>query len=523
VLAQPVIPGEEYDVAVLAHRGDVLGTTVMKKLGITNKGTAWAGVTVDEPELAELAGRLAKALRWDGIFEAEFMRDAHGDAWCFEINPRAPSWIALAAEAGANLPGEMVRLALGEPVERVHARPGMLFARALDEVIFHGNELKELSDRQPGPRFGTGRVLALPAPATRAATRPARHRGAGVVAVTGLNAADNPSPGLTVARALRAVETPPRLLGLTHEVLATGAYVSGVWDEVGLVPFPSREEGGYVERVIEHCRRAGADVLLPTLDLEIGVLAACVPRLRAAGIATLLPSPSALQAVAKPRLPELAAKRFVLPRTVPLPWIDALDRVAKTLALPFVLKGPGADAKIVRTLEEARVAARRLAGTWGYPLIAQEYIDGQEYGIAAVADRRHRVAGVVAVRKEIRTMNGNTWGGTAVVDAELSALARRFARAVDWVGPFELEVIRHGKRGPFLIEVNPRFPAWIYLAAGTGANLPWAAVRLARGERGAPLRARPGAFYARMAWDAVAPVDRMGTLAVEGVVSGHGA
>ena len=87
----------------------------------------------------------------------------------------------------------------------------------------------------------------------------------------------------------------------------------------------------------------------------------------------------------------------------------------------------------------------------------------------------------------------------------------------------QLEVIRHPRRGPFLIEVNPRFPAWVYLSAGAGANLPWAAVRLARGERVTPLRTRPGAFYARMAWDAVAPVERMGALAVEGMVSGHGA
>jgi carbamoyl-phosphate synthase large subunit len=496
----------------------------MKKLGITSKGTAWAGVTADDPGLVELAGRLAGALRWDGILEAEFVRTAGGDAWCFEINPRAPSWIAAAAEAGANLPGELVRLALGEPVEAVHAKPGVLFARALDEVIFHGNDLATLSDREPGPRFGTGRVLALPAStARRVVRRGPRGRRAGAVAVTGLNAADNPSPGLTVARALRAVDPPPRLVGFTHEVLATGAYVGGVWDEIGLVPFPSREEGDYADRLIAHCKRAGVDCLLPTLDLEIPVITALASRLRAAGIATLLPSPEALQAVAKPRLPELARHGFAVPRTLPIPWPDAVDRAATTLGMPFVIKGPFADAKIVRTPEEARVATRRLAGTWGYPLIAQAYVQGQEFGIAGVADRRHRVVGVVAVRKEIRTPNGNTWGGTAVVSAELTALARRFARALRWVGPFELEVIRHARRGPFLIEVNPRFPAWVYLSAGTGANLPWAAVQLARGERVAPLTARPGAFYARMAWDAIAPVERMGMLAVEGMVSGHGA
>jgi carbamoyl-phosphate synthase large subunit len=402
----------------------------------------------------------------------------------------------------------------------------MLFARALEEVVYPGNALMTLSESHPGPRLGHDPVLARVAPATGPARSPRARRthpsrAAGTVAITGLNAADNPSPGLTVARALRAVTPAPRLIGLTHEVLATGVYVDGLWDEVCLVPFPSREEGGYAERLIDHCRRAHADCLVPTLDIEIPVIVALAPRLRAAGIATLLPSPAALDAVAKPRLPKLAVKGFAVPRTLPLPGIDAVTEAARTLGLPFVVKGPVADAKVVRTAEEARAAARRLAGTWGYPLIAQAHIHGQEYGVAAVADRRHHVVGVVAVRKEIRTMNGNTWGGTAVVDAELTALARRFARAVKWVGPFELEVIRHPKRGPFLIEVNPRFPAWVYLSAGAGANLPWAAVRLARGERVTPLRTRPGVFYVRMAWDAIAPVERMGALAVEGTVAGH--
>jgi carbamoyl-phosphate synthase large subunit len=206
---------------------------------------------------------------------------------------------------------------------------------------------------------------------------------------------------------------------------------------------------------------------------------------------------------------------------LPLPWLDAVASAARTLGIPFVVKGPLADAKVVRTLEEARVAAQRLAATWGYPLLAQEYIEGQEYGVAALADRRHEVLGVVSVRKEIQTVNGNTWGGTSVTDAGLVTLARRFARALDWVGPFELEVIRDPRRGFFLLEVNPRFPAWIYLSAGAGANLPWAAVRVARGGRVPPLHPRAGAFYVRMAWDAIAPVERMGALAVDGRVTGH--
>jgi carbamoyl-phosphate synthase large subunit len=508
LLMQPVVLGEEYDVAGVARHGELLAAAVMKKLGTTNKGTAWAGVTVDEPRCVERLQRLVRALRWDGALEAEFIVEPDGNIVCFEINPRFPSWIALAAEAGANLPEVLVRQALGEALEPVQAAPGRLFTRVVVERLFAANPLARLGQQVIQHKRDGG------------AAAPARSRGAGPgVAISGLNAADNPSPGLTVARAVRAASPATRLIGLTHEVLATGAYVRDLWDEVRLLPFPSREEDAYTEALVAQCREARADCLIPTLDAEIPVVAALAPRLAEAGVGTLLPSEAALQQTAKPRLASLAHAGFRVPVTRPVTGYGDLTEVAEAFGGTFVLKGPIADAKVVRSNEEAWVLAERLAASWGFPLLAQELIVGEEFGIAAVADRSHRVVGCVVVRKEIRTANGNTWGGTAVSDHTLAGLADRFAEAVDWVGPFELEVIRHPRRGAFLIEVNTRFPAWVYLSAGTGANLPWAAVRLARGETVARMTARPGACYVRIAWDTTAPVERMAALAVEGRAS----
>ena len=512
VLAQPLIAGEEYDVAGVARRGELLAAAVMKKLAVTNKGTAWAGVTVEEPHFVALLRRLVAALRWDGGIEAEFIAAADGSLYCFEINPRLPSWIALASESGANLSAALVRLALGEKVEPAVAQPGRLLARALVEHTFARNPLAELTGRSARRNLLSSALVC--------AVTPMAGR-AGTVAITGLHAADNPSAGLTVARCLRTLSPAPRLVGLTHEVLATGVYVDRVWDEVRLIPFASREDGGYPEALIEQCREAGVDCLLPTLDIEVPIVTWLADRLAAAGVATLVPPAAALAAAAKPRLPAVVARGFRVPRTRLIGSWAELETAIDELPRPFVLKGPVADARPVCTAEEAHVIGRRLAASWGYPLLAQEWIAGDEYGVAAVADRAHRVVGTVVVHKEIRSANGNTWGGTTVVDRTLEKLAATFAEALDWTGPFELEVIRHPRRGPFVIEANPRFPAWVYLSAGAGANLPWAAVRLARGERVNSVRTRPGTFYVRQAWDATASVERMGALSVEGRVDGH--
>jgi carbamoyl-phosphate synthase large subunit len=344
----------------------------------------------------------------------------------------------------------------------------------------------------------------------------------GTIGITGLNAADNPSPGLTVARALQFVPTPPRLIGLTHEILSSGIYVHGIWDEVRLLPFPSQEDRKYGEALIDQCRDAGVDCLIPTLDIEVPVVSRLASQLADAGVTTLVPSLDSLGAAAKSRLSNLETKGFQIPQTGTIRGWEDLPRLARMLGFPFFLKGPISDARAIWTYEEMYNVAGRLVKTWGFPLIAQEYIKGGEFAIAGVANRSHRLVGSVAVRKDIQTLNGNTWGGTVIQNRELTKLAVQFAKALKWVGPFELEFIRRPRSGYFLIEANPRFPSWIFLSAGAGANLPWAAVRLARGERVSSLTPRIGSFYVRMAWDTTAPVEWMGELAVIGKLNGHG-
>ncbi len=517
VLTQPLVPGEEYGVAAVARRGEIVGAAVMKKLGATNKGSAWAGVTVEAPDLVERSARLAEALRWDGPLEVEFLRDGDGEAHCFEINPSFPPWITLAADAGANLPAQVVRLARGEEVKPLRARPGRMFARAVAERVLLANPLAALGSAVAARNGDHDSTTDLIAARNGLGGRPTpgRRRRGGVIAITGLNAADNPSPGLSVARCLRASALASRLVGLTHEVLATGAYVADVWDEVRLLPFPSRDDSGWADALLGQCREAGVDCLVPTLDVEVPLVSWLAPRLAAAGVATLVPDIAAVTAAAKYRLPELAARGFRLPRTEWLYHPDAVAAVARRFGYPFVVKGLFADARVVDTEEAARLAARRLAAFWGWPVLAQEFVEGRELAVAAVADRRHRVAAAVVVRKEIQTMNGNTWGGTAVAEPSLVRLAEHFAATLSWTGPFELEVIRHARRGNVLIEANPRFPGWILLSAGAGVNLPDVAVRLARGERVMPGSPR-AATYLRMAWDVTTSVDQMGILAAEG-------
>jgi carbamoyl-phosphate synthase large subunit len=96
-------------------------------------------------------------------------------------------------------------------------------------------------------------------------------------------------------------------------------------------------------------------------------------------------------------------------------------------------------------------------------------------------------------------------------------MTERFMACTHWRGPCELEVIRTEAGGYYLIEVNPRFPAWTYLSAGAGQNLPWAVARLAMGEEPGPLPDfAAGTLFVRIAIDQIARMEEFQQIASSG-------
>jgi carbamoyl-phosphate synthase large subunit len=112
----------------------------------------------------------------------------------------------------------------------------------------------------------------------------------------------------------------------------------------------------------------------------------------------------------------------------------------------------------------------------------QQFIPGEEYNVAALGDGHGNTAGAVAMRKTMLTDKGKGWCGVAIDNKKLTELTENVIGALSWRGPLEVEILKDIQSGEYyVIEINPRFPAWIYLAAGAGLNLPYYAIRLALG------------------------------------------
>ena len=90
------------------------------------------------------------------------------------------------------------------------------------------------------------------------------------IAVTGLNAVDNPGPGIPVIRALRESDYfDTRIIGFSYESLEPGIYMHDLIDKTYQIPYPSAGTESLLQRLeyindIEHI-----NVLIPNFDAEL--------------------------------------------------------------------------------------------------------------------------------------------------------------------------------------------------------------------------------------------------------------
>lgn len=330
------------------------------------------------------------------------------------------------------------------------------------------------------------------------------------VAVTGLNATDNPGPGVSVIRSLRAhPEFRGRIVGLAYDPLEPGIYARDLVDDVFLIPYPSQGAEALLARLREIHERVGLDVVLPTLDAELTSFIGLEAELRALGIGSFLPTREQLDLRSKAHLSEFGERAGIgVPRARVLSAVDELYKIHEEIPYPFYVKGLYYGATRVVSLDEAVRAFHGVVATWGYPVIVQAHVTGDELDVVAVGDGAGGLVGALPMRKTYITDKGKGWAGIAIRDPELTEMARRFAAASRWRGPCEIEVIRDRDEAYHLLEVNPRFPAWTYLSAGAGMNLPYAVVRLAAGLPVAPLADyKVGTMFVRISLDQIASLD----------------
>jgi carbamoyl-phosphate synthase large subunit len=274
-------------------------------------------------------------------------------------------------------------------------------------------------------------------------------------------------------------------IGFGYDSLDAGLYVKKYFKHVYLLPYPSEGARYLMDNILRAHEQTPMDVIIPTLDSELYNFIAIEDTLRQHNIATFLPTEEQLDSCSKVKMSKLGERASILvPQNYILTKTEKLGAAAEQIGFPMMVKGLFCEAYKSYNLDEAAGFLSKITPKWGMPVILQRYIEGEEYNIAAVGDGKGGCVGAVCMKKLFITDKGKAWSGVTIKDNALLELAAKFFSATQWRGPLELEFIKDRLSGEYwMLEVNPRFPAWIYLAKAAGINLPMLAVKLALGEK----------------------------------------
>lgn len=331
------------------------------------------------------------------------------------------------------------------------------------------------------------------------------------IAISGMNVAENPSAGVPVVRSLRqSAFRDCRIVGLSYGSLEPGVYMHDLIDVAYQLPNPSAGSDVLYSRLIYIHQKENIDVLIPNLDAELNSFILLKPQLELLNIKMILPSLEQFELRQKSNLPQLGVlSKIKIPESKNCSSYDDLLNI--DWDFPLIVKGRYYEAVMVKNREQLFSSFDDLSFRWGFPVIVQKFVPGIEFNVIGLGDGDGRLLSMVAMRKQYVTDKGKAWAGITIQEESLNEITERFVKTTHWKGPFELELMRGNDGVYYLIEVNPRIPAWVYLATASGQNIPEQIVKLTQGESvSTNCEYEVGKMFVRHSWDLIVDYQEFG-------------
>ena len=299
------------------------------------------------------------------------------------------------------------------------------------------------------------------------------------IAVSGLNNTDNPAPGIPVIKSLKDKH---EIVGFSYDANEPGNYMQMI-KKVYLMPYPSFGFEELKSRLEYIQEKEGIEAIIPNLDAELPLYIKYQDEIEAMGIKLCLPSSQNFELRNKNKLDKLSKElNITYPKTYEISSVKELEKIVddKENKFPLMIKGNYYKAYKAQNLESATESFYKISNEWGFPILVQEVVEGEELNLVGVGDGKGELKGAVCIKKLTTTEIGKIWTGITIANEKLMSIAFDFVRLTNWRGPFELECIVNMNK-VYLIEINPRFPAWVYFATEIGVNFPQMLVDIMQG------------------------------------------
>jgi len=247
----------------------------------------------------------------------------------------------------------------------------------------------------------------------------------------------------------------------------------------------------YISQLLSIVRRRGVELLVPTIDLDLRLLAEHRSRFERCGCRVLVSDPGVISICQDKRQTYdfLRDRGFDCPVTHTVRAVLGADRKGR-FAWPCFLKPwdghAGKGSAVVHDRRELRFYAERVPNA-----ICQELVEGKEFTCDVYIDFERRVRCVVPrLRLEVRS--GEVSKAQVVKDPRIMAEVTRLIEQLG-AGPgvVTAQLFVTAKGQIKFIEINPRFGGGVPLSIRAGADFPgWILQEL----RGKQPRIKPDAF-----------------------------
>ena len=294
--------------------------------------------------------------------------------------------------------------------------------------------------------------------------------------------------------------------------------MSDLVDKTYMIPYPYEGKDVLFNRILEIHGKEKLDVIIPNFDAELFSFIKLEKQLEGIGIKTYLPTLEQFEERNKSNLPAYGEKYGVtVPSGTEVFSISDLNNTLRSMNYPVMIKGKYYDAYPAYSIEQAAIYFSDMSSKWGLPVIVQEFIKGTEVNVIALGDGNGNLIAAVPMRKQYITDKGKAWGGITIEDPTMLNLAKKIISQTKWKGGMELELIRSIDNKLYLLEINPRIPAWVYLAVGAGQNIPEALLKLTLGIEVKPYTSYDvGKMFVRYSYDLIVDLEHFSKLTTTG-------